>query len=146
MTIEKCEPELYKQSSSYNSNMSKFDVEILQAAIIGLQHESSRIDEKIAEIRARIGGTNRAVTTDGNKPVRKRALSASARRRIAAAQRRRWATFRKTGQGTEPVKQQKPAKAKKRNISAAGKKRIAEATRKRWAAFRAAKLKRARAA
>jgi hypothetical protein len=119
--------------------MSQFDIEILQAALVGLRHESARIDEKIAEIRARIGGSNGSITPDGNKPARKRALSAAARRRIAAAQRRRWATFRKSSQVTELVKQQKPVKAKKRNISAAGKKRIAEATRKRWAAFRAAK-------
>jgi hypothetical protein len=125
--------------------MSKFEVEILQAAIIGLQHESSRIDAKIAEVRARIGGNDVSITPDGNKLARKPTLSAAARRRIAAAQRKRWATFRKEGGVVEAVKKQKVAKAKKRNLSAAGKKRIAEATRKRWAAFRAAKARKAKA-
>src|SRR5215467_9501984 len=134
------------RSSSYNSNMSKFDVEILQAAIIGLQHESSRIDAKIAEVRARIGGNDVSITPDGNKLARKRTLSAAARRRIAAAQRKRWATYRKEDQATEPAKKQMPAKAKKRKISAAGRKRIAEATKKRWAAFRAARARKAKAA
>jgi hypothetical protein len=126
--------------------MSKFDIEILEAALLGLQHESSRIDTKIAEIRARIGGTQESVASSGNKPTRKRILSAAARRRIAAAQKKRWASYRTESQAAEPVTKQKPAKAKKRDISAAGRKRIAEATRKRWAAFRAAKLKKARAA
>ena len=111
-----------------------------------MQQESSRIDAKIAEVRARIGGTEGSVMPDGNKTARRRTLSPAARRRIAAAQRKRWTTFRKEGQVQEPVERQKPAKAKKRNISAAGKKRIAEATKKRWAAFRAAKARKAKRA
>ena len=134
------------RSSSYNSNMTQFDIEILHAALIGLQHESERIDAKISEIRARVGGDHGSIEQDGNKPARKRTLSAAARRRIAAAQRKRWASFRKGSQATEPVKKQKVAKAKKRNLSAAGRRRIAEATKKRWAAFRAAKARKAKAA
>jgi hypothetical protein len=126
--------------------MTQFDIEILQAALVGLQNESSKIDAKIAEVRARISGTEGSVTPDGNKPARKHTLSAAARRRIAAAQRKRWATFRKGSQTMEPLKKQKVATAKKRNLSAAGKKRIAEATKKRWAAFRAAKARKAKKA
>jgi hypothetical protein len=59
----------------------------------------------------------------------KRTMSASARRKIAAAQRARWKKLK--GQAAAP----KP----KRHISAAGKKRIAAAARARWAKIRAAK-------
>ena len=60
-----------------------------------------------------------------------RVISAAGRRRIAAAQRKRWAERKLSEQG--------PAPAKKRAISAGGRKHIAEATRKRWAAYRAQK-------
>ena len=59
-------------------------------------------------------------------------MSASARRRIAAAQRKRWAAL-KNAQAAPP----KP----KRKLSAAGRRAIIEATKKRWAAIRAAKAK-----
>jgi hypothetical protein len=79
-----------------------FDVDLLQAALVGLQYEASRIDEKIAEVRARLGGSQKSVTPDDTTSARKRILSASARKRIAAAQRKRWATYRKEGQVTGP--------------------------------------------
>jgi hypothetical protein len=60
-----------------------------------------------------------------------RTLSASARKRISLAQKKRWAQAK--GQATT-VK-------RRRRISAAGKKRIAAAARARWAKFRAAKKK-----
>jgi hypothetical protein len=60
-------------------------------------------------------------------------MSAAGRRRIAAAQRKRWAALK---QGS--VAKAAPAK-KKRKISAAGMKRIVAATKKRWAAYHAKK-------
>lgn len=60
-------------------------------------------------------------------------MSASARRRIALAQKKRWAAY-KSGQDT-----QEQPKPKKRHLSAAGRARIIAATKKRWAAFRKAK-------
>jgi len=60
-------------------------------------------------------------------------MSASARRRIALAQKKRWAAY-KAGQTKTTV-----AKPRKRVLSAAGRARIAAATKKRWAAFRKAK-------
>ena len=61
----------------------------------------------------------------------RRAMSAAARERIAAAQRARWARQRGSGGGGQP-------KAK-RKMSAEGRARIAAAARARWAKFRAAK-------
>ena len=63
----------------------------------------------------------------------RRTLSAAARRRIAAAQRARWAK-RKAASNRKPT-----SAALKRHISAAGRARIAAAARARWAKIRAAK-------
>jgi hypothetical protein len=108
------------------------DLSILQAALIGYQHQRDPIDAKMTEIRRELGGKGATV-----KPILpaatgahvKRVLSPSARRRIAAGQQKRWAAV-------NAARQSAP---KKRKMSAAGRKRIAEASRKRWAEFRAKK-------
>jgi hypothetical protein len=111
----------------------KIDSSILGAALIGYQHEGDEIDAKIAEIRRQIDGqTPQAPASAG--PVeapRKRVLSVAARRRMAAAQRKRWAESKKAKEAPAPVK--------KRRLSEAGRKRIIEATKKRWAEVRAKK-------
>jgi hypothetical protein len=107
------------------------DSSILEAALIGYQHERDQIDAKIAEIRRQIGGqTPQASAPEGESP-RKRVVGAAGRKRMAAAQRKRWAEFKKAKEA--------PAPAKKRRLSAAGRKRIIEATKKRWAEVRARK-------
>jgi hypothetical protein len=60
-------------------------------------------------------------------------MSASARRRIALAQKKRWAVY-KAEHGTKTA----APKPHKRVISAAGRARIIAATKKRWAAYRKA--------
>jgi hypothetical protein len=72
--------------------------ETLQMALVGYQSEKVRIEEKIREIQGQLKG--KAVpspfTPDGEKPPRaKRELSDAARKRIAAAQKKRWAEHRK---------------------------------------------------
>jgi hypothetical protein len=74
---------------------------------------------------------------DPDQPVKRRTMSKSARARIAAAQRARWAAQKK--QQAQPAKPAGPAKPKKRKLSAAGFEAIREATKKRWAAYRKAK-------
>ncbi len=69
-------------------------------------------------------------------------MSAAARKRIAEAQRKRWAAYRKeekpaTGKKTAATKNA-PAQPRRR-MSAAARKRVAEAQKKRWAAVRAKK-------
>jgi hypothetical protein len=59
-------------------------------------------------------------------------MSAAARKRIALAQKKRWAAY-KAEHGSKPAAAAKP---KKRVISAAGRARIVAATKKRWAAYR----------
>jgi hypothetical protein len=61
-------------------------------------------------------------------------MSASARKRIALAQKKRWAVYK----AEHGAKQAAPKAQKKRVISAAGRARIAAATKKRWAAYRKA--------
>src|SRR5258706_10158935 len=109
----------------YNSSsMSNTDHDFLQAALAGYRHHLSEINQRITEIRARIG--NRADGTTA--PATRRTMSQAARRKIAAAQKKRWAA----------VKQAKAAPAKpRRKMSAAARKRIGDAARKRWASLKA---------
>jgi hypothetical protein len=65
--------------------------------------------------------------------VKTRKVSASARRKMAAAQKRRWAKFHAVSDGAPRL----VTKKKVRYISPAGKRRIAAAQRARWARFKA---------
>jgi len=70
---------------------TSFDSSTLQAALVGYQHQLTTIVQKIAEIRRGLGGRATSLAATGVSP--KRVLSAAARKRIAAAQRARWAKF-----------------------------------------------------
>jgi hypothetical protein len=79
--------------------------EILEAALHGLEIQRQKLDEQIAQVRGMIGsrgGRASRLTQGGSegasKPTsrRRRTLSAEARKRIAAAQKKRWAAFRKS--------------------------------------------------
>ena len=74
------------------------ETEILQAALAGLQQSLAVVEEKIAAIRRKLGvrSGNHFAPAPAAAAPRKRGLSASARRRIAAAQKKRWAAYRKT--------------------------------------------------
>ena len=78
------------------------------AALKGLEQEKSRLDEEIRQVRsllARHTGVGAKASNDAapsavaKKPRKKRELSAAARARIAAAQKKRWADFRKGQKG-----------------------------------------------
>lgn len=114
------------------------DTELLEAALIGFQHMRDEVEQKIASLRSQIGGQTAtrpiaAVSASGTPATGKRTMSAAARRRIALAQKKRWAAY-KAEHGSKPA----APKAQKRVISAAGRARIAAATKKRWAAYRKA--------
>jgi len=72
---------------------------LLTAALEGLELQRQRIDEQIQEVRALLGtGTGRRGRPPGTGKKRGPGrLSAAARKRIAAAQKRRWAEYRKSG-------------------------------------------------
>ncbi len=69
----------------------------LFAALEGLELQRRRIEEQIEQVRAMLGGRKVRLAGGGiaNKPARKRMLSPEARKRIAMAQKRRWAEYRK---------------------------------------------------
>jgi hypothetical protein len=76
--------------------------ELLAAALEGLQLQKKRIEEQIRHVRLLLGKSNgKRVRPSGsvnrkNGPGR---LSAAARKRIGAAQKRRWAEYRKSSAG-----------------------------------------------
>ena len=72
------------------------DLTILQMALVGYEFERRKIDDKISELQARIKGVRSPSVNAGSRATgQKRVLSAAARARIAAAQKKRWAEHRK---------------------------------------------------
>lgn len=75
------------------------DLSTLQMALVGYQIEQQKIETKIREIQAQLKGQHASAPSSSaasQKPARtKRVLSPAARRRIAAAQKKRWAEHRK---------------------------------------------------
>jgi hypothetical protein len=74
------------------------DPTTLQMALVGYQIEKQKIEDRIREIQAQLRGNRIAQpSAAGEKePARpRRVLSSAARKRIAAAQRKRWAEHRK---------------------------------------------------
>ena len=76
---------------------AQIDRQLLEAALVGLQHQRDRIDAKITEVRGILDGTacSRSATQSAAPGPKRRTMSPAARRRIAAAQRKRWAAFHK---------------------------------------------------
>jgi hypothetical protein len=87
---------------------------LYEAALEGLELQKQRIEEQIRLVRSLIGGKKPraavapvaaaeeaapAAKKAARKPRRKRNLSPEARKRIAEAQRKRWAAFRKESEG-----------------------------------------------
>jgi hypothetical protein len=75
--------------------------EILEAALLGLESQREKLDAQIAQVRSMLGrraghrAVTSAVTVLTEETSVKRELSPEARKRIAAAQKKRWAAFRK---------------------------------------------------
>ncbi len=88
-----CEGEPMARSKSVG------DLSTLQMALVGYQIEQQKIEEKIREIQAQLKGQHAppaSAAASSEKPARtKRVLSPAARKRIAAAQKKRWAEHRK---------------------------------------------------
>jgi hypothetical protein len=75
---------------------------LLTAALEGLELQKARIDEQIRLVRGLLGGGVKRPVVEAVAAVvaaapgkRRRALSVAARKRIAAAQKKRWAEYRK---------------------------------------------------
>jgi hypothetical protein len=114
--------------------LTKLNTEIVAAAIAGFEEQKKRLNAQIAELRQMLNPS----APDGSAPTPVgRQMSAAARSRIAAAQRRRWAVAKKQSGAASPAA---PGR-RKRRLSAAGRRAIIEATKRRWAAFRKAKAR-----
>jgi hypothetical protein len=90
----------------------------LSVVVRQLKKERSRLADELHRVTAALTAFGKAYISGSNH--RKRTISVAGRKRIAAAQRARWA-------------KQKRAPKPKRKISAAGRRRIAAAQRARWA-------------
>ena len=118
----------------------KLTEEIVSAAIDGLEEKRRRLDEQIGELRTMLPGFRRnsgSTATSEVTPPKRKKFSAASRKKMAEAQKARWAKIK--GE-TEPAQAAATPKAskRKRKMSAEGRQAIAEATRKRWEAYRAA--------
>jgi hypothetical protein len=114
---------------------TKLTPEIITAAIEGFEAQKTRIDAQIAELRGVLTGGFAEPAATAEPPKRKRRkMSAAARARIAEAQRKRWAEWKKQSAPEAAQESPKP----KRKLSAAGRKAIIAALKKRWALKRAA--------
>ena len=73
------------------------DQTTLHMALVGYQIEKERIEGKIREIQAQLKGKTLSVAAPASaqQPRAKRELSPAARKRIAMAQKKRWAEHRK---------------------------------------------------
>ena len=83
---------------------SRPDKSILEAALQGLEAQRDKLEEQISQVRGMLGrgpgrpakNTRVAAASGSDGSTRpKRVLSAEARKRIAAAQKKRWAAYRK---------------------------------------------------
>jgi hypothetical protein len=116
---------------------------IIEAAIAGFERQKEQIDETIAELRAQLDGasskTDRKPNAGGPTKT-KRQMSPAARKRMAAAQKARWAAFH--AKEHSPAKKSAstaPSKAPTRKMSPATKAKLAA----NLAKARAAKAKKA---
>ena len=123
----------------------KLTNEILTAAIDGYEFQKTRIDAKIGELRSLLAGGPTEPAATPEAPARKRKkFSAASRRKMALAQKARWAKIKGESEPPAPATP-KPPKPKRR-ISKAGLARIIAANKKRWEAVRAAKAQQEKAA
>ena len=117
--------------------MAKLDIALQQ-----LREERTQAQLQVEKLDSAISVIEDLVGRNGSAPVRGarggRTVSAIARRRMALAQRARWARVRKQSQvGTAA----RPAA--KRTLSLAARRKIAAAQRARWARVKAQQSKKA---
>jgi hypothetical protein len=83
---------------------AKQDTETLEMALVGFEQKKVEIEEKIRHIKGLLGGSPVSSPKKSSGPKakdvaapgrKKRTLSAAARKRIALAQKKRWAEHRK---------------------------------------------------
>src|SRR5215831_11250804 len=73
---------------------------IIEAAIVGFERQKERIDETLAELKAQLAGVSgnghKTEIAEATTPTKvRRKMSAAGRKRIAEAQKKRWAAVHK---------------------------------------------------
>jgi hypothetical protein len=103
------------------------------------KRSEARIEiEKLDQIISGIESLNGlGVPRKSTQPIR--IISAASRRKMALAQKARWASVRRPSQPAGPVAKATVATPVKRTMSASSRRKIAAALRARWAKIRAAK-------
>src|SRR6266566_2556737 len=105
-------------------------MKVLAAVLDSLREERERTAQQLEKLDVAIAALGGVVGNGVRGPRKKRTMSASARRRIAAAQRVRWPKVRgSNGAGGA------------RRMSAAARRKIAAAQRARWAKWKAKQKK-----
>ena len=107
------------------------DISLLEAALIGFEQMRRNVAEKIADIRRQLGSRDRTQAASAGQTGR-HIVSPAARKRMAAAQRKRWAAVKARSKPSKPTNT-------KRTMSPAARRKIAAAQRKRWALVKAKK-------
>jgi hypothetical protein len=120
---------------------TKLTPEIITAAIVGFESQKRRIDEQIAELKSLLSGgpAEPTAATPEATPSKRKKRSAAVRRKMALAQKARWAKIK--GEAEPGAEAPFNAPKAKRKLSAAGRAAIVAATKKRWAAVKAAKAR-----
>jgi histone H1/5 len=109
--------------------------EIITAAIEGYEVQKARIDAKVAELRALLSGGPAEPAAAPTAPTGKRKkFTAASRRKMALAQKARWAKIKNEAEPPAPAEAPKA----KRKMSKEGLARIIAATKKRWRLQKAA--------
>lgn len=97
----------------------EMNAELADAAILGLEMKRRELDEKIAELRLIANkDTSRAYSQVAGKVKRRRSFSAASRKKMADAQRKRWAAIKKNSTGSSSKASGKPGSPAKKNKAA----------------------------
>jgi hypothetical protein len=98
---------------------------------------AAAIKERIERLNKELSATLGAPASSRVSPKTNRAMSASVRKKIAAAQKARWANLRRAKPATGSVK--RAAKAKKKTMSPAARKKLSAKLKAYWAQKKASK-------
>jgi hypothetical protein len=101
---------------------------LMQSVVSQLQKERTRLEDELHRVTAALTAFGKVYLDGGKSSRKKTTISAAGRKRIAAAQRARWAKTK--GQKVIPTNFRK-------GMSPVARKRIAAAQKARWAKWRA---------
>ena len=87
--------------------VSKLNRNIIEAAIVGFEHQKTEMDRQISELRAMLTGPAETAATPEAAPGKRKKRSAAVRRKMALAQKARWEKIK--GESAKPERQPRNA-------------------------------------